>query len=200
MSAGEHGGGEELRAWQTRAAVEDERGTQCQVINAIIINQVISISGITIRAGIHQHQYHLHHYQDHHHQVICNGGQASDGEQREVAGKNLPLEVLTLNLLEIPLTTKSTLTCFTHQVHLKERMHALEEKNQLSNEVQRMRKSLEDIGNQKVNTITITASIITIISIIIFEHIGNENVKKKNHYCSVKSKSVVETRIEYDLS
>ena len=36
------------------------------------------------------------------------------------------------------------------QVHLKERMHALEEKNQLSNEVQRMRKSLEDIGNQKV--------------------------------------------------
>ena len=29
-------------------------------------------------------------------------------------------------------------------------MHALEEKNQLSNEVQRMRKSLEDIGNQKV--------------------------------------------------
>merc|ERR1719264_2048080 len=35
------------------------------------------------------------------------------------------------------------------QVHLKERMHALEEKNQLSNEVQRMRKSLEDIGNQK---------------------------------------------------
>ena len=37
------------------------------------------------------------------------------------------------------------------QVHLKERMHALEEKNQLSNEVQRMRKSLEDIGNQKVN-------------------------------------------------
>ena len=38
------------------------------------------------------------------------------------------------------------------QVHLKERMHALEEKNQLSNEVQRMRKSLEDIGNQKVNS------------------------------------------------
>ena len=36
------------------------------------------------------------------------------------------------------------------QGHLKERMHALEEKNQLSNEVQRMRKSLEDIGNQKV--------------------------------------------------
>ena len=35
-------------------------------------------------------------------------------------------------------------------MHLKERMHALEEKNQLSNEVQRMRKSLEDIGNQKV--------------------------------------------------
>ena len=31
-------------------------------------------------------------------------------------------------------------------------MHALEEKNQLSNEVQRMRKSLEDIGNQKVNS------------------------------------------------
>ena len=95
-------------------------------------------------AGIHHHQYH-------HHQVICNGGQASDGEQREVAGKNLPLEVSTLNLLEKPLTTtsKSTLTCFTHQVHLKERMHALEEKNQLSNEVQRMRKSLEDIGNQK---------------------------------------------------
>ena len=86
-----------------------------------------------------------------------------------------------MNLLEKPLTTTSKLTliCFTHQVHLKERMHALEEKNQLSNEVQRMRKSLEDIGNQKVNTITITGSIITIISIIIFEHIGNENVKKK---------------------
>jgi chromosome segregation ATPase len=38
------------------------------------------------------------------------------------------------------------------QVHLKERMHALEEKNLLSNEVQRMRKSLEDIGNQKVTS------------------------------------------------
>lgn len=36
------------------------------------------------------------------------------------------------------------------QVHLKERMHALEEKNNLSNEVQRMRKSLEEVGNQKV--------------------------------------------------
>ena len=41
------------------------------------------------------------------------------------------------------------------QVHLKERMHALEEKNQLSNEVQRMRKSLEDIGNQKVVVIIV---------------------------------------------
>jgi len=39
------------------------------------------------------------------------------------------------------------------QVHLKERMHALEEKNQLSNEVQRMRKSLEDIGNQKARNL-----------------------------------------------
>ena len=91
-----------------------------------------------------------------------------------------------MNLLEKPLktTSKSTLTCFTHQVHLKERMHALEEKNQLSNEVQRMRKSLEDIGNQKVNTtIIITGSIITIIifeHIYICQYIGNENVKKKN--------------------
>ena len=31
LSAGEHGGGEELRADQTRPAVEDERGAQCQV-------------------------------------------------------------------------------------------------------------------------------------------------------------------------
>lgn len=54
------------------------------------------------------------------------------------------------------MTITSTLTepsrLCGRQVHLKERMHALEEKNQLSNEVQRMRKSLEDIGNQKVNS------------------------------------------------
>ena len=31
LSAGEHGGGEELRADQTRPAVEDERGAQRQV-------------------------------------------------------------------------------------------------------------------------------------------------------------------------
>ena len=49
------------------------------------------------------------------------------------------------------------------QVHLKERMHALEEKNQLSNEVQRMRKSLEDIGNQKV-VIMIIVRMITVLT------------------------------------
>jgi len=35
------------------------------------------------------------------------------------------------------------------QVHLKERMHALEEKNNLSNELTAVKKKLEDFGNQK---------------------------------------------------
>lgn len=36
------------------------------------------------------------------------------------------------------------------QVHLKERMHSLEEKNHLSNELERTKKKVEDIGQQKV--------------------------------------------------
>ena len=36
------------------------------------------------------------------------------------------------------------------QVHLKERMHALEEKNNLSNELAATKKKLEDFSNQKV--------------------------------------------------
>ena len=39
---------------------------------------------------------------------------------------------------------------FPVQVHLKERMLALEEKNNLSNELQSTKKRLEEIGNQKV--------------------------------------------------
>jgi hypothetical protein len=36
------------------------------------------------------------------------------------------------------------------QVHLKERMHALEEKNNLSTELHQTRKKLEELANQKV--------------------------------------------------
>ena len=36
------------------------------------------------------------------------------------------------------------------QVHLKERMHSLEEKNHLSNDLERTKKKLEDIEQQKV--------------------------------------------------
>lgn len=36
------------------------------------------------------------------------------------------------------------------QLHLKERMHALEEKNSLAQELERTRKALEDAQNEKV--------------------------------------------------
>lgn len=36
------------------------------------------------------------------------------------------------------------------QVHLKERMHALEEKNSLAQELDKTRKKLEDLQNEKV--------------------------------------------------
>ena len=36
------------------------------------------------------------------------------------------------------------------QVHLKERMHSLEEKNHLSNELERTKKKMEDSSSQKV--------------------------------------------------
>ena len=37
------------------------------------------------------------------------------------------------------------------QVHLKERMHALEEKNQLSQECERLKKQIEDLESEKVS-------------------------------------------------
>ena len=39
------------------------------------------------------------------------------------------------------------------QVHLKERMHALEEKNNLSTQLHQTTKKLEELGNQKVNNL-----------------------------------------------
>ncbi len=39
------------------------------------------------------------------------------------------------------------------QVHLKERMHALEEKNNLSTELHQTRKKLEELANQKVRAL-----------------------------------------------
>jgi hypothetical protein len=41
------------------------------------------------------------------------------------------------------------------QVHLKERMHALEEKNNLSTELHQTRKKLEELANQKVRIISV---------------------------------------------
>ena len=38
------------------------------------------------------------------------------------------------------------------QVHLKERMHSLEEKNHLSNELERTKKKLEDAAENKART------------------------------------------------
>ena len=38
------------------------------------------------------------------------------------------------------------------QVHLKERMHSLEEKNHLSNELERTKKKLEESGESKART------------------------------------------------
>ena len=49
------------------------------------------------------------------------------------------------------------------QVHLKERMHALEEKNNLSNELTAVKKKLEDFGNQKVRLITLPASLFKLV-------------------------------------
>lgn len=37
------------------------------------------------------------------------------------------------------------------QVHLKERMHSLEEKNHLSNELERTKKKMEDVEQQRVS-------------------------------------------------
>ena len=39
------------------------------------------------------------------------------------------------------------------QVHLKERMHALEEKNNLSTQLHQTTKKLEELANQKVNNL-----------------------------------------------
>ena len=48
------------------------------------------------------------------------------------------------------------------QVHLKERMHSLEEKNHLSNELERTKKKMEDSTSQKVTTHNSTASLAVI--------------------------------------
>ena len=47
--------------------------------------------------------------------------------------------------------TSISLILENFQVHLKERMLALEEKNNLSNELASTKKRLEEIGNQKVS-------------------------------------------------
>lgn len=41
------------------------------------------------------------------------------------------------------------------QVHLKERMHALEEKNALSQELEKTRKVMEDLQGEKVSLIVL---------------------------------------------
>lgn len=46
------------------------------------------------------------------------------------------------------------------QVHLKERMHSLEEKNHLSNDLERTKKKLEDIEQQKVGFFHCPSSLI----------------------------------------
>lgn len=54
------------------------------------------------------------------------------------------------------------------QLHLKERMQALEEKNQLTQELERIRKQMEDYSSDKVSptpqvhlyTITLTAKLV----------------------------------------
>ena len=64
------------------------------------------------------------------------------------------------------------------QVHLKERMHSLEEKNHLSNELERTKKKLEESMMQKVGYFLLIAYLIKIRRALPFRRILSKNSKR----------------------
>ena len=93
------------------------------------------------------------------------------------------------------------------QVHLKERMHSLEEKNHLSNELERCKKKVEEATESKARSDAELAALkleLTNIKLVLFARLVKNSVKlnvcfvfstfrriykKKHKNCGLKSKT-----------